>query len=442
MTGPTMIGPIARAEPLVTPLVARVPGLAGALDQVEVAGRIERELLPPGDQVRRVTLRTAWYRADGSCSLKYRVETAAATEGGASGEQTVLAWVPAAGSAPDPALSFFPDDRAVPTLANALNLDRLAGEDWPCASVRPVSVEVVRHNRQGPTVLRYGIRRTGAPSELGESVRGFAYGKVYPDEASGPRVQQFLESCDTRNRVPLPKPLGYSPRLRLGLTEALPGQPLAGSTLLDGSAPQALSSAGRTLAVLHGTRRAAARTRTSARLVGELQGELEVVRSVWPHVAAEVGALIEVAAPAEGGSMPVLCHGDFTPSQVLFAGDEVTGIVDLDTVGWGEAAMDLGRFLAHLDLLVAKHSKLEGLAAESLRLQLSEHFLAGYGESMAGAVDDDRFVEQVARFRSWSLATTALHACRQLKQSRLDLALSLLRTSIDPTRKAPHANLV
>ena len=119
----------------------------------------------------------------------------------------------------------------------------------------------------------------------------------------------------------------------------------------------------------------------------------------------------------------MLCHGDFTPSQVLIDGHTVCGIVDFDTVCWGDAAMDLGRFLAHLDLLVTKEL---GQSAQPLREHLAHSLLAGYRDVVGVAGVDQSLLGRVALFRSMSLASTALHACRQLKERRMSLALSLL----------------
>jgi aminoglycoside phosphotransferase (APT) family kinase protein len=129
---------------------------------------------------------------------------------------------------------------------------------------------------------------------------------------------------------------------------------------------------------------------------------------------------------AEGAH--VLCHGDFTPSQILLVGQRVSGIVDVDTACWGESAMDLGRFLAHLDLLIAKE---RGQSAEPLRAELGHSFLAGYGDVVGAAATDQHLHRRVARYRWASLALTALHACRQLKQPRMNLALSLLDTAVN-----------
>ncbi len=101
--------------------------------------------------------------------------------------------------------------------------------------------------------------------------------------------------------------------------------------------------------------------------------------------------------------------------------------------------MDLGRFLAQLDLVVTKDC---GQSAEPVRHQLADSFVAGYTDSAGVPITDESFLDRVDLFRSLSLASTALHACRQLKERRLSLALSLLSTVNDPTGKACYENLV
>jgi hypothetical protein len=63
-----------------------------------------------------------------------------------------------------------------------MNLAALQGEDWPCKTALPVSVDLVHQNRQGASVLRYGVRRTGTSSA---SAAGHVYGKVYPNRTTG-----------------------------------------------------------------------------------------------------------------------------------------------------------------------------------------------------------------------------------------------------------------
>ena len=240
------------AGPLLPPLTARLPGLASALDSELTARYLERTLLRPGGQVERAIPGALWYHPDGSCSLRYRVTVSRGTADVT--EHTVMARVypsdEAAGRSlaseeggltpaadpPDPwrrwtatpetggpSLHLFPADPALPTLAAAMNLAALSGEDWPCPTADPTSVDLVHHGRQGAAVLRYGVRRTGSsPASAFDHV----YGKVYPDQTTGQRVHGFLSSCANTGRVRIPESLGYSPRLNLGLTEALPGRPL------------------------------------------------------------------------------------------------------------------------------------------------------------------------------------------------------------------------
>ena len=320
------------AGTLLPPLAARLPGLASALDSELTARYIERTLLRPGGQVERAIPGALWYHPDGSCSLRYRVTVSRGTADVT--EHTVMARVypsdeaagrslaseeggsPPAADPPDPwrrwtatpetggpSLHLFPADPALPTLAAAMNLAALSGEDWPCPTADPTSVDLVHHGRQGAAVLRYGVRRTGSSPA---SAFGHVYGKVYPDQTTGQRVHGFLRSCANTGRVRIPDSLGYSPRLNLGLTEALPGRPLLPDIVrsaarngsespapTSGSAHAAVRASGRALAALHGIGQATAPVRTIRHLTRELDVQLDVVQQVWPRTADDVRALLD-----------------------------------------------------------------------------------------------------------------------------------------------------
>jgi len=273
------------------------------------------------------------------------------------------------------------------------------------------------------------------------------YAKVYPD-STGATVHQFLSSLDhpptlpmARQPVRLPGVLAYRPDLRLLLTEGLAGQPAlpglvhgvhsAASHSADAhvaSLRAGVREAGRVLAALHGVAHAVAPSHPPGQVWRDLVRELGVVAHVWPETADAVrtslgDGVLEATTSAER----VLCHGDYTPSQVLFSDGHVSGLVDFDTVCWGDPAMDLGRFLAHLDLLLAKA---DGLVPQPLGRQLFEDLLGAYGDS-AGCRYDGTLVGRADAFRRVALAVSALHACRQLKERRLDLALRLLRHQPD-----------
>ena len=73
------------------------------------------------------------------------------------------------------------------------------------------------------------------------------------------------------------------------------------------------------------------------------------VRDRRPEVAAAVAPLIaELLAAREA-----ICHGDYTPKNILVHPPPAAGaftLVDYETAHYGDPAMDLGLFLAHLTL--------------------------------------------------------------------------------------------
>jgi aminoglycoside phosphotransferase (APT) family kinase protein len=180
------------------------------------------------------------------------------------------------------------------------------------------------------------------------------------------------------------------------------------------------------LASLHGSDLATAPVRSVVAERDSLRHELELVERYWPEVALEVRRLTDgvlESAPETAGM--VLSHGDFTPSQVLLEGDG-TAVVDLDTLCWADPALDLGRFIAHLELHAAK---LGGERAAPLVEELTAAFLEGHSEASGDRRDAaTEAAHRITLYRTTSLARSSLHACRQLKDRRLELALSLLES--------------
>ena len=85
-----------------------------------------------------------------------------------------------------------------------------------------------------------------------------------------------------------------------------------------------------------------------------------------------------------------------------------------------EPALDVGRFLAYLH---ARTRHAGGEAAGVLGDELTGTFLAAYAER--SELDGD-FAARVSAYRAISLARMALRACRQLKDARTRVALTLL----------------
>ncbi len=68
-----------------------------------------------------------------------------------------------------------------------------------------------------------------------------------------------------------------------------------------------------------------------------------------PEVAAEVGRIVEQMLTLK----EALCHGDYTPKNLLVSGGSFT-LVDYETAHFGDPTMDLGLLLAHLTLKAAR----------------------------------------------------------------------------------------
>ena len=452
----------APTSPLDEGLRRRLPGLSAALDEDRAAEQVQL-LLAHGTNVTRVSVGKVWLREDGTCTLRYDVRLAADADDG-SHRPTVLGRVhpdddaavayvvsrvlPVAMRSPQPAtplwrcrtlvvpgtgvaLHPFPLDPELPTLGSALDPPSVL-RSLPGGHV--LDIEVVHHPREGACVLRYDATSTNTPSTS-------LYGKVYGDDATGRAVWNRL--CALRDAgdagphaaqsdVRLPLPVSYDSGLRLLLTEALPGSPRvsgllapagegAGAALLD-----AVRDCGRALVWIHQRQGIAAPRRRPTQEIAALRRELHAVAGVWPEWADRVRrrlplSLGELPESAE----PVLSHGDFTPSQVLL-GEGTRGVTDLDGVCWADPALDIGRFLACLAMLTAKRP---GTDTGTLLHQLTAAFLDGYGDTPAiAALPGPHPARRVSLYRRVSLARSALHACRQLKDDRFARAVSLLES--------------
>jgi ABC-type multidrug transport system fused ATPase/permease subunit len=451
---------------LLRALQHRLPGLARALDPSFAAGRLERLLLDGSAGVDSITAEKLWLRGDGSCSLRYRVRLV--NQGDHGNDAVVLArvheepedavrlieglrsevirgsggvepsWRTPTGVAVEAALALsrFPLDPDLPTLGHVMDpgvLRRLA----PFASGDPPTVTVVHHPREGACVLGYRLD----PPLGGESTTGL-YGKVYPDRR-GEIVHDFLrvllrEQMEHGTRFPVrfPHPVLYDSRLQLLLTEALAGEPLVPRLLKSVLASRsdqragdyaelrsAVRDSGRALAALHGSDLATAPVRPAMQELTDLRADLGLVSRVWPDEANRLQRHVDALAvePPEAPDM-VLSHGDFTPSQVLLA-DAGPAVVDLDTLCWADPALDLGRYLAHLQLQAVK---VGGPSVRHVVETLTGEFLAGYGEATARSAYGATALGRIAFYTRATLTRTALRSCRQVKDYRLDLATSLL----------------
>jgi 5-methylthioribose kinase len=98
-----------------------------------------------------------------------------------------------------------------------------------------------------------------------------------------------------------------------------------------------------------------------------------------PEVAAAVQPLIDSMLTRRDA----LCHGDYTPKNMLVHEHGFT-LVDYETAHFGDPAMDLGLFLAHLFLKMVRRPK-----ERDRFVTLIESFLEGYAAEVRYAPKSD-----------------------------------------------------
>jgi ABC-type multidrug transport system fused ATPase/permease subunit len=356
------------------------------------------------------------------------------------------------------AVHAFPLDADLPGLLAATDPPRMAallGELLPDAtdgrlSVEACRVELASYNRKGRCVLRYHL--FGSTGD-GEVVRRTVYGKVYaegPGEevlAAASALQEAIEGGD--GAFALPRILGHraglvvlapvpgAPRLA-PLLEARLGGPAGASDRPGPDHPDGatlegyLSTCARVIAAVHRAPVPLGPSRTFEGELTEVRRELIEVGRRCPALGVQLSrwlapAEITVAATDPFPAGPV--HGDLTPAQVLFTGEPSggsrCGLIDLDTIGQAEPALDLGHFLAHLRLAVRKGERGAGQDPGGLADELAADLLAAYAEA-AGLADHDRLRERVAAFESVSLARMALRGWKKRKLARLEDTLRVM----------------
>ncbi|WP_167767119.1 phosphotransferase [Jannaschia formosa] len=246
-----------------------------------------------------------------------------------------------------------PPARVTANLAGALKRNagppgRPAGPGDPVLlRLKPGRRALIRHD--GPNGATLGKLRAKGP------------------DRTAPRVQAGMRAAglDGREGVAVPPVLGTRDVPPVWFQAEVPGTPL-GALIGGAKAADAMRRTGRALAVLHATAPQSDRRWT-------LDDELAVLRRAvadGPH-----GDLADCAAECLSSLPPapeVGLHRDFYFDQVI-VDDVMLWLVDLDLHARGDAAVDIGNFLAHLTELGLRHA-----AEPALYRDLSAAFLEGY----------------------------------------------------------------
>lgn len=151
-----------------------------------------------------------------------------------------------------------------------------------------------------------------------------------------------------RTEIRLPRPIGMDEGLGLALYDALPGR----SPALRGLAGFAQTEA--IMQALTALQRAEvdAATHGVKDELATLDGWFARLSPVFPEIAAAIEAPLERLRQDMDGlpdRQTVLCHRDLHEGQILIDRG-IAGLLDFDTLRWGDAAMDLGNLQAHMIL--------------------------------------------------------------------------------------------
>lgn len=244
-----------------------------------------------------------------------------------------------------------PLDPALPMLEAALDL-RKAGLHIDLANlgIGPWQVEgarVVRHKPGRRCLIEYSVSRDGQPGpgligkmrSRGADERAFALQRRLWSSDFGP---------DAADAIMVPEPVAIVPALGMWLQRKVPGRTL--TELLGSGDDVDPVRAATALAKLHGTVPIPDRSHGLTEELAILEERLASLGERRPRLAHRLVRLLPAARSIAALAVPALLrpiHRDFYPDHLLIA-DSVIYIVDLDLFCAGDAAVDVGNFLAHL----------------------------------------------------------------------------------------------
>jgi aminoglycoside phosphotransferase (APT) family kinase protein len=351
----------------------------------------------------------------------------------------------------DMILHIFPIDGELPALVPATDpqqIGEVLRETLPESidgtfEIERCRVQLIDYARRYRSVLRYQVegRRPGAS----RNEHRLVYGKVFDDTLgalTGPVTAALREGLvgGRGYQFNVPRVLGWRADMRLALLEAIPGEPvisdmlkarLRGRPTPSGAASleEMITTCAKIAVTLHNSGVKLGRRRTFDDELASLRQGFADMRRYSPELAERLeGWTDQISTYAEqSDSLPLsFCHGDFTYTQVIFAGQQA-GLVDFDAVCQAESALDLGHFMAYLAIASVKAQKLAGGAPNTLVDELRDRFLRTYIAEMGGRIDDvERLRVRVAVYQMASLLRRALRSWQKFKGSRLENALALI----------------
>ncbi|MFQ5612158.1 MAG: aminoglycoside phosphotransferase family protein [Anaerolineae bacterium] len=186
-----------------------------------------------------------------------------------------------------------------------------------------------------------------------KTAAGLFYGKVVRPE----RVQKIVAAGDavqvrTAGALLTPEVCEVDVEAGVVVWKTLPGISLYELGARAGFV-QGVEAAGRALCVLHAAEPPSTVAAHDAEAeIGVLRRWLDRLEAFVPDRASSfrVAAIKIFEALATSSSPAVLLHRDFYDKQIFIDDEGRVGLLDFDTLAWGEAALDLANALVHFEL--------------------------------------------------------------------------------------------
>ena len=346
-------------------------------------------------------------------------------------------------------VSVFPIDGALPTLVGATDPEQMLpifNQTLPEARsknfiINGFAMELAHYGRHERAVMRYTLHGelagTHAPSDI------TIYGKINTEDRGGV-TDELIQSLHDKLRsqampfsFQVPVSYGYIEHLKLLLMEAIPGQPMVKHLIHSGpgyekdglTLKEAIQISARIAAVFHNAGITIGDPFSLADRAEQVRQELGSIQQEQPELAARVHAYLdEIVAFAEGYPTlpPVLNHGDYTYTQLIFHGRKA-GLVDFDTICQAEPALDLGQYIAYQRLAFRKEQD----PAKPFTTQEVEAYCEAFLEAYFEMLPDRKAGEALVRARTVfyeliSLVRLMVHSAEKQKSSRFVLARQLV----------------
>lgn len=323
------------------------------------------------------------YRVGESLRVVYEVPTPAGTRTVAgrmySGGRSRRAHDRLVSGSPGAAPGTVALDRELDTVWCAYPVDRKLGDlRWLSQPTGELARAVGVPGWRATEVVQHVAERSVTGRAVDGSGLTLAYAKAYGPTVRAVAVADRLASVAAvldadRGQVSAPRPVGLSVRHHLVMMETASGRPW--SELPLGEMPGALGRFGGAVATLHDLAPTQGLPPFTRLRPDRLHRCAELVARARPDVAAAVSTLVtRLLADLPEPGPDVALHGDCHPGNALLDAEAVA-LLDLDQMGVGPAAADLGSLLARV-----RHAAVVGEVGPAAAVDLERCVLAGYAE--------------------------------------------------------------